>query len=145
MSPISCDQRGVMWASLVGALRSHCLLSALVLGCASATGTQDVPYVAIVYGRVRSSTGAPVTGARVKIQHHAEFCGSAKGEVETTQTNSLGIYRATLTLLTSNDGCVRLIVMAPGFAPDSATLSAARFVRPPASDSTEATIVMRSL
>lgn len=141
-----CHARsGVSFLSMARRLRSICLLSAFFVGCASTTGTQEVPSVAILYGRVLNASGAPIAGAHVTVQHHAQYCGSGKGEMESTLTDSRGFYRASLTLLTSNDGCVRLVAMAPGFAPDSATISAVRWVPPPASDSTETTIVIRSL
>jgi hypothetical protein len=151
MSRYSCKQCVPSWHLVSDRLPRRFALSAgtlgcaVIIGCASTTATQDVARVAIFYGRVLTPGGAPVVGARVTVQHHAQYCGSGKGEVESTLTNNLGFYRANLTLLSSDDGCVRVVATAPGFAPDSATVSSVRFVPPPASDSTETTLVIRSL
>lgn len=118
------------------------VLFACVSACASSTGIQDAPGAVIVYGRVLNSSGSPVPGARVTIQHHADYCGSQKGEIESTMTNGVGVYRTTLTVLTSADGCVRFIATAQGYASDSATNYSVRYSVPPTLDSIETTIVL---
>ena len=115
---------------------------AYVGACVGSTAVQDPPGAVILYGHVLNSSGSPVPGAQVTIQHHAGYCGSQRGEIESTVTNGVGLYRTTLTVLTSADGCVRFIANAPGYSPDSATNSNVRFLVPPALDSTETTIVL---
>ena len=118
------------------------LMVAVTSACANTTGNEGTFPQVVLYGSVRSSTGVPVAGATVVIGHHPSRCGAGAAEIPRTTTNSAGRYREPLTVFTSADGCVRIIVTAAGFAPDSVTLTSVPSRQPPALDSVETNFVL---
>mgnify|MGYP006293219251 CR=1 FL=1 len=51
---------------------------------------------AIVYGKVRTASGAPVDGATVTLTHHPEGCDSPEVDLGRDFTDSTGYFRAGL-------------------------------------------------
>lgn len=128
--------RTVLWSAMISA-------TCAVAGCRTGTIVEPLAYRVLLYGRVQTSAGAPIVGAALTIKNHPGVCGSGGVENEAAMTDGAGRYRKELSILSGSEGCVRIAVVAAGFAPDSATLTNVPFVQPPALDSVETNIVLR--
>ena len=97
----------------------------------------------ILWGRVVDTAGAGIAGARVDLSYHPFLCSvAARGSAAVT-TGSDGRYRAELTVVAEDEGCLRLRVQASGFMPDSATRLDGAFRRQPPLDSVQTNFTLR--
>jgi hypothetical protein len=124
-------------AALIGAA-----LIGLTLACDRGDIVELNPSFVLVYGKVTSSTGVPIARAVVTIVHHPGACNAAGIENDSSTTDSLGSFRKTFPVVTSTDGCLRLVASAAGFRPDSVALLSVPFRLPPAVDSIQTNFVL---
>lgn len=135
-SAIRRPGRMALWSTMIVAT---CALAS----CRTGTIVEPLAYRVLLFGRVQTSAGEPIAGAALTIKNHPRVCGSGGVENEAAVTDGTGRYRKELSILSGSEGCVRIVVAALGFAPDSATLTNVPFVQPPALDSLETNIVLR--